>query len=570
MSYKSKRCLTFNLILLSLLFIACTLGFSIINNGKSLAVSFKSIVNGVITSTTVFILILMCGYVLGSAAKRLKAKSICAAFLDIYERLIWNQWFLPVLFLFCWLPYYLAAFPGLFIYDAVTQIHYALDLKIVNSFHPLIHTYWMVGCIRLAQLLFKSETIGFAIYTLTQMIVMSCLFSYCIRFMSKQVKSALLTSLLILFISLFPLFPILAISATKDSVFSALLPFFVVSLYECFGYEGSLNNTKVLQLIISAVALCLFRNNAIYVVFVTVLLLVFLKPLRAKFRIRFSLLLLVSCCLFSVFIPKLLSNRTSDITEPMGVPIQQVCAVLNSRDSNVSNEEADEIKWYLPNWGSYNPYICDPVKFSPVSNKRLSDNPARFLKLWINVGLKNPGVYFDAFLKLTVNFWCPSSSYNASEITKPYLEYDQWDYVDNDKLGRWLGPAGYDVFNITDNSVWTIIHRHSLLPIFENTIREICYNPIWNSNLILYALTSPALIFLCFISSIVVSMLNKDIKSFLLLFIPTLYYLSCFLGPCYLVRYSFPLYCSLPVLAVSIKRLFVDCEAQHDLMGQML
>lgn len=535
-------------------FLSCMLGLNIVYGGSIFSFSVKSTIVTLVFCLTLLILITI-GFwrIKNSTVKQEGCESLrhpgaaeCSFLASIFSSTIR----IALVLLICWLPYYLVTFPGLFVYDAATQIHDAIDLRLVSAFHPLIHTYWMSACIEFGMNLFNSDIAGFAMYIFSQMAGMSLAFGCCIRVVSKLSNSPLVPLFSALFIALFPVFPILAVSATKDSMFSALFALMCAIWAESLGASRPISFKRYLILLLVSLLVSLFRNNASYLILLLCFIFVLFRQIRKSIAPLKLIVLGICCFAVSSIFPKLVAQKNSGPSEMLGVPIQQACAALNDDEAIMSLDDRRALEEYLPSWEKYNPYITDPVKFTFPIDEKIKNDSLGFLRAWAKVGINNFGIYLDSFLKLTLNYWSPLSGYSSQDITKPYLEYDQWEYLDSSSLGRNLGPAGYDVYRHSEGEKWTIIPRASLIPQFEPIVRKLCYDPIWKNSVLLYGLTSPALLFLVSLISGAISLYYRNRVNALFALLPVSYYLTCFLGPCYLVRYAFPLYSCFPFIVL--------------------
>lgn len=141
-----------------------------------------------------------------------------------------SAWFIkkPVLYYFlvffvmilCWLPVWLAYFPGLWNYDPwqVTQV-------INNSYsthYPLIHTLLLGACYMFGNVC-GNVNLGVALYDWIQMVVMAAIFSYTVLFIRRKTDSRILCAITVFFYGMFPVNSIMVISSTKDVLFSGLV-----------------------------------------------------------------------------------------------------------------------------------------------------------------------------------------------------------------------------------------------------------------------------------------------------------------------------------------------------------
>ncbi len=144
----------------------------------------------------------------------------------------WNGIFLKV-WLITWvgyLPCFLAFYPGLYCYDMNWQwMMYATGEY--STHHPLIHTLFGGGVLELGNRLFGSYQAGLAIHSLIQLTVLSGSAAFAVRYLVKIRVSRVVWLLTAAFYLLFPFFPVLGISTTKDTIFGCL--FLIVFVCVC-------------------------------------------------------------------------------------------------------------------------------------------------------------------------------------------------------------------------------------------------------------------------------------------------------------------------------------------------
>ena len=104
-----------------------------------------------------------------------------------YFFLIW-----AIIFI-CWIPVFLASFPGIYGYDSLYDHQ-------LFAHHPIIHTLYLYGTIMLGKILFDNYAYGMAIYSISQMLIMSAIFAYICRYLVKLRTPAIFQILAILFL----------------------------------------------------------------------------------------------------------------------------------------------------------------------------------------------------------------------------------------------------------------------------------------------------------------------------------------------------------------------------------
>lgn len=144
----------------------------------------------------------------------------------------WSEWkvclFYSLAILLCWLPIFFAYYPSVFTYDAPSQLLQILEHN-HSTHHPLIHTLFM-------SLFFHLDwdnpyLKGMVLYSIVQMVMMAVTFGYTLMYLYRKKVTFYLRIMLFLFYAFFPANLILALSVTKDVLFSALVLLYTFSTY---------------------------------------------------------------------------------------------------------------------------------------------------------------------------------------------------------------------------------------------------------------------------------------------------------------------------------------------------
>ena len=521
--------------------------------GDGLSITFKRLVATAALSVTLFIVYIL----FRSYFKQLDTQRTSS------NKGIFRNTFLAIALL--WTPYYLACYPGLYVYDAIVQTHYSIMLNVVNSFHPLIHTYLMTFFIKLGQIIFGSSEIGFALYTLFQMLYCACVLAYIASELYKYSSSKPLYTAAVILFGLFPVFPILAISATKDTIFSTTFALAGLQLlkFAIFAEDISSSKSQLALTFLSLLAASLFRNNGLYAV-VLILIVLAISLLRNKKWNASAMAIgtLVMSLFLGLALPKFISvGGGSSLTEMLGIPMQQIGRTLTTYPADNLNGERDDAVNYLPGWKNYNQYISDPLKFYADTSNRISRDPKGFINTWIKIGLQKPRCYLNAAIAMTEGYWNPFFNYDSNSMLKPYLSFNHWFLTEDNALicEEHLPTPAYVKIQKTDE--WLVIKRNSFLPKLEKIIERIAYFPPWTNTRITNVIFSTGTILLLLWMVIVMSFENKT-KSALLLIVFNLTYLATvLLGPIYQIRYAFPFTCSFVVFIIAA--LFVNKDNDH-------
>lgn len=452
-----------------------------------------------------------------------------------------------LLLFIAWIPGLIASYPGIYGYDSVYQLGYYVSGHILLQ-HPLIHTYLLGFCVWTLGHLFGDLKLGLLVYSTFQMLILSASFSALCLFLRKM-KIAWIFRGTILFLLMFlPTNAIMSFSATKDIIYTAFFLLSILVLTKISQSPSGLKNYKVtLVLILVLFFHNIFRSQGIYITIVTLIIaLILLKGYRKKVIIIF----LLSLFIFSIYsgpITKLCRGEKSDsIHEMMSIPCVQIARMAALGEADLSNGEKSLIGKYIPDYKQYFQHegIADPVK-NTFNSEQFKKDPKEFLRLYVRLGLKKPGIYFDAFARLTIGYWYPDMNYSDPKAYHPYWEYHstekrasnpEWVIVSNDKPPalKWLHNVLYKL---------TYSNKYQKVPLFS----------------MLFSSALPTWILMIFIGWCVYlkkyQYLLPALMAFALL-------LTILLGPIVLYRYIYPLAVVTPIwlgIMLSPKN-YEDCK----------
>lgn len=308
------------------------------------------------------------------------------------------------LILLCWLPVYLAYYPGMFNFDAGRQLS-QVEAGQFNTGLPLIHTLLLGGFYRLGQAL-GDVNIGIALYTAVQCLLLAGAMAYAVAYLDALGCPKGWRWACTLSFGLLPCFSLMAMSATKDLYFSGAVLVLMVKLHQLYRCPEKWREPGQWLAVAAALALiCLFRSNGVSVAAALCLAIFIFLPSPALKR-RALACVLCGLALFagvSAGLKGWLHPGGSGLRESMSVPLSQLARVYTkAEESGEPLPEKAAIEGFIPDVHRYQRHLSDGVKYTATVG---GVNMGEFLALWAKVGARYPAQYLDAFLYLNKGYW---------------------------------------------------------------------------------------------------------------------------------------------------------------------
>ena len=449
-----------------------------------------------------------------------------------------KTWF--ILFLVTGILYsitFLAVYPGIYSYDASVQVLQFFGGMPVSTHHPLLHTLFLCGCLKLGDLLFGSFQAGMAIHSIIQALLMDALFSYVIWRMIKRRKPVILTAFAFLFLVVNPYMQIFVFITTKDVLFGAAFLLAFLWSVDMVKDENEFFSSRFYELrfLAAVLLMCFLRNQGIYV-FLLFAVLFFIYRLAADRKLskpqkragKWAVLALAVTLSYTAVTGPVFAAfgvEKGDVREMLSVPMQQLARAYEEEPEQLSEGEKDYIRElippeYLEQYVSVN---ADPVK-SGFQTQVMKKEPGKFFITWLGVGLKTPLVYMDSFFMGNWGYWYP-------EETQYWINYIVFD-------GAFM-DGKYNVLNI---------HRDSRFPAYEGYLRNISLTPAFEDVPVLSVLLNQAFPFWLALILAAALIYLKKYRLLLPLLLIFGYWGTLLLGPVTSVRYAFPLMLCVPSL----------------------
>lgn len=461
----------------------------------------------------------------------------------------WRLWILcTAILVLCWLPGYLAYYPGICAYDVTVQTGQIISGE-YNDHHPIAHTLLIGGGMRLGEALFGSANTGLAVLVFLQMTAWAAAFAWGLALLWRRGASKGIWAALLLFGLFYPFHHYMSISVIKDVFFSLFFLLQTLALCEMIRRRKAGCDKFAILFAVSSVGMQLFRNNGRYamlVLFAALLLaLVFGRGAR-----RFWGELFLNCAVSLLLGSLLLSGlfrvtgaQQGDRREMLSMPIQQFArcmlyhggvGVLEEDDGSMEERDKALINDFLldESYREYRPDIADPVKRHTntyVARYRAGDFVRTYLKLLGDY----PGDFINAALAVNAGYlYIGDESHafiNENGVDKG-LGYVQTRWVEEE-----LNPRG-----LYKDSKWESLHGRMERWADENAYLKL---PV------LRYLFVPGTVLWLYLLVTAYLAARRRYDRCVPFALAAGYYLTLFLGPTVQLRYIYPLTVVLPFAA---------------------
>lgn len=519
---------------------------------------------------------------------------------------VWKRGLVYTALIFlCWLPVFLAYYPSVFAYDAEGQLYQVLAHD-YNTHHPLLHTLFLGAFFRLGGEVIGSYSAGMAVHSVVQMALLAAAFGYTLSYLYRKGVPAYLRLALLLFYALFPTNAVLAVSTTKDVLFSALALLYTVSVYRLVNCVASVrdvgqggNATAVsdigqgenaaagdcggrenfrkkdwCMLTLWTVMMLLFRNNAVYALLCSVPCVglgLYRMERKALCRPEYNdslpqdsgfreghgsgdragsvwkKYLLCAGAALLLYGACAMALRTATGARS-GSPREMLSVPLQqmARTRVVAEESlSDGMRRELERYlpAEWVFAAYDPHLADPVKNRAvIHDDPAGLIRTWIRLGMEYPRIYMDAFLDNSAGYWFVADRSHA-QIYGIGTE-SGFGYLSTDNRTM---PAGCEIV------------EHSYFPALRAGMERIVSDNAYQKAPLLRLVFAPAFYWWMLCMYIAAALYGRRCRFLLPAVFLTAYYMTLLLSPTVLIRYMYPFVVTVPAicccLSVDMKKL---------------
>lgn len=348
--------------------------------------------------------------------------------------------FSVVFIIICWLPYIISFYPIILSPDPSYQIKQFFGIRtkyadysiliddnvVITNHHPVTHTALLGGCLKLGELM-GNDNLGLFFYSIIQITFLVTTLAFSIYYMQKMnLKTKYLFGVLLLY-ALVPMFPLYAMSGVKDVIFGTLIFLYLIFLHNYIKVKGDYKWWQYILIILLLILICLFRNNGIHTLILSLPFLLFVV------RKKWKEILIVMICVFGFYgvfdkiVLPYFKITPGSIRETLSVPFQQTARLVKYHSDDLTSEEIeviDKILGYDDLAERYNPELSDPVK-NEYNKYATNEDLKEYFKVWFSGLIKHPGTYIEATMNNTYGYFYP-------EKTNWYVYYKYDDRIVED------------------------------------------------------------------------------------------------------------------------------------------
>ena len=509
-----------------------------------------SVVFGIIIGSVVYVLVLTLQKI-NSDKKITEKRRLRGVFFPI--SLVIN--------ILCWLPYYLAYYPGILSYDSYVQIE-QIATGAYNEHHPLMHTLLIRLFMTIGNKIFSSANAGIALYCVFQAIILAAVIAYALAVLYDRAGRIYAIVMMIL-MAAFPINGYMSVTVTKDILFSVAFLLTTVAFCEYVFLQFDKEATAVKKILndvllfIGVFGICVLRNNGKYALALMILVMLVFEITESisrmsnkksdgkkKIFIHFERPLIVctaSMCIAIIsllIVSKSLGASQGDRREMLSIPIQQIARVYKYHSDELDNDSVTLINEFILNGAAdyYRQDISDPVKRN-VNTYVVRYKTKDFVRVYLKLFRQYPGEYINAFLAQNAGFIDIGDESHAhinetgSSKGTGYIQtaWAEWS----------LKNSG-----LKKDSKWQSLY--GILETFADG------NEYLNIFIIRYVFMPGIYLWITLIA-IIYAVSKKRFASFIPFALMMGYYMTMFFGPTVQLRYIYPIMLGVPFIGLMIK-----------------
>lgn len=320
-----------------------------------------------------------------------------------------------------WLPYMIAYFPGTPSYDIARMMSEYFGITPMTTWDGVFLTWVLGGLVSFGRLL-GSDNIGIAIFMIVQALLMASACGLCVAQLRRLGLRPVWQLATMGFYAIVPFFGFYAEMICKDTLYSAGMMLMTVQTITLLR-EKTLSRARDWVIFgLAALLCCLSRNNGIYVVLPSAIIIVLFAvggAVRLKAAAALGAAIVVTLLYSNVLIPTLgiVDTTASGI---YSLAFQQTARTVRDHGDELTEDEKARIDQVLDveQIGViYEPWISDPVKytFRQFGQGEEAEKAAlkEYRSLWLELFRKYPLTYLETFVAGTNGYYAFTPMYEG-------------------------------------------------------------------------------------------------------------------------------------------------------------
>lgn len=350
-----------------------------------------------------------------------------------------------------WLIILIIKYPGIIYPDTLNQIIQSFGDRPLNNMNPLFHTLLIKVFYNISLSFTKDINIATFIVSLIQLVFCSYIYAYICKYIYKRTNNIYFYIATLLFYGFISYNIFYNISISKDAMYAVFTALFICMIDNLCNEPS---NKNIILFVITGILYSLLRNNGFYslivVAFVIMILCIKFNFKKLTIIILATLILtgVIRGPIYNAILTNLNKDYKGDFYAPSAaafhdsfitvVPFQQIAnVVVHERELNEKEEwlieeyiPLDEVK------EAYNPILVDELyEHIKVTCKptRLNISKIEYFKLWVELFLKYPLDYLEAYVNMNKYYFYPNKYIENMYYTSIYPNEYGIKYIDNNE-----------------------------------------------------------------------------------------------------------------------------------------
>lgn len=445
----------------------------------------------------------------------------------------WGIYFLIIIV--CWIPTLLAFYPAILSYDGGYQIR-DYFFKGEMQHHPILITILYTAFYKFGLYYLNSCNLGMFLFSIFQMSFMALIFSYTVKFIEEETEKKWLRNISIIFYAIFPYNQLFPLITTKDVLFAGFFILFVINLYKMI--KGKYKLIDYIYMIILSVLMLLSRNNAIYSLklLLPFIVLILIKDKRNLIKIvSMFLIIIVLYQTINGFLYNSTGENNDEGSMRLFIFSQAVAKTVDEKENELTEDEKEKISFYFNDYKKlakvYKPALADNTA-KMINNNNVNGNKNEFFKFIIQLGTKYPQTFINSYLNTVRGFW--------------YISDNSFNQILDDKYRNIAGALELYCFGVGKDEYK--VYTDSKLPELQNFYKKLFCQNEYQKIPVLYVLFQPGIYFYITIAYLLYSIYKKDKAKLIIGILLFIYFASCFLAACAIVRYVYAIIVCVPIM----------------------